>query len=500
MEDRVDEAINFIKSRVEDPATRPEFIIRCSCRTKRIEIEGSHLDDREVHEWLQGHIQHGCFVRVGKDGRFIEIPKPEEDEEGTETHESRCNESERAQSSGDTQVKQDEENLQRQQEPETENPKEGVDTSHAEEKEEPQNTENKAHLEEQGTRGAPVDVAEGDFIETDVSETEATLIESAVVEVNDYLSLNIPPKRKILNPWLDEQSITLISGWRGVGKSWFGISVFDSISRGEPFGPWKTETPVPCLFLDGEMAAFDLQVRLKQLTSLKEGQPKSPLYIYSDAYANSLGIARANLVDEHWRRGFRVLLIKKKIKLLALDNISSLAPGIDENKKSDWDPINQWLLQLRFAGISTVLFHHLGKEGDQRGTSAREDNIDTSITLQNPPDYSTEQGIRFIVKFKKLRMYIKDPNLIADMEFRLKQDNHVIWTWGAVRKKNQVEILTMLDEEISQSDIANTLGIDKSYVCRVRNRAIKEDHLSKNNKLTKLGRAFIKSYESGDEG
>ena len=44
----------------------------------------------------------------------------------------------------------------------------------------------------------------------------------------------------------------------------------------------------------------------------------------------------------------------KKIKLWVIDNLASLAAGLDENKKRDWDPVNQFLLELRFAGISTI--------------------------------------------------------------------------------------------------------------------------------------------------
>ena len=37
------------------------------------------------------------------------------------------------------------------------------------------------------------------------------------------------------------------------------------ILKGEKFGPWETETSVPCLYLDGEMAAQDMQYRAMEL-------------------------------------------------------------------------------------------------------------------------------------------------------------------------------------------------------------------------------------------
>jgi hypothetical protein len=47
--------------------------------------------------------------------------------------------------------------------------------------------------------------------------------------------------------------------------------------------------------------------------------------------------------------------------------------------------------------------HHAGANGRQRGTSRREDALDTVIALRRPEDYSPEQGARFEVHFEKLR-------------------------------------------------------------------------------------------------
>ena len=326
------------------------------------------------------------------------------------------------------------------------------------------------------------------------------LHESAIIEASHFIEFPIPQKRKILNPWLYEQSIHLISGWRGTGKTWLGLSLFDTITRGETLGPWGTETPVPALYLDGEMAGFDVQDRVKQLNLSSKTQRKAPLYIYSDAYANSLGIPRASLLKPKWREFIKNYLVEGGVKLFGVDNISSLAPGSDENSKFDWDPINQWLLEMRFLGIATILFHHTGKEGTQRGTSAREDNVDCSIVLQRPHDYMPEQGAKFIVKFKKSRVPMKDLALMADVEFILTEvDGRLQWVWGPVKRKNQIEILRMIDEGVKQDDIAKSLGVDKGYVSRVKIKAIKDGHLTDKGKLTPTGLRVVNSVGTDDE-
>ncbi|UCH00677.1 MAG: AAA family ATPase [Deltaproteobacteria bacterium] len=94
---------------------------------------------------------------------------------------------------------------------------------------------------------------------------KATL-EDAILKAEEFINnVEIPPKDKILEPWFNEQTITLISAPRGIGKTWLAMSLVDAISRGEPFGPWKLKKSVPCTYIEGEMAAQDVRDRLHAL-------------------------------------------------------------------------------------------------------------------------------------------------------------------------------------------------------------------------------------------
>lgn len=328
----------------------------------------------------------------------------------------------------------------------------------------------------------------------EAEEDAPTHLEKAIVDIDGFLSLDLPPRKDIL-PWLAEQHIGLIPGWRGVGKTWFGLSLLDAISRGdERFGPWPIFSSIPCLYIDGEMAVSDVQERMRQLIKGK-GHRKNPMVIdYSDAYASTLGISRANLLNPRWRSDLKSFALDNGVKLVAFDNISSLAPGVDENSKKDWDPINQWLLDLRFAGITTLLFHHTGKEGDQRGTSGREDNIDFSLSLVRPSDYHPEHGARFIAKFKKIRFYVKDPAMIQDHDFQLTQngDGAVDWTCREVRTKTVAQVLTYLDNGIRQKDVAAMAKVAESYVSVIRKKARNDGYLNEKNGLTAKGKKMVK--------
>ena len=312
-----------------------------------------------------------------------------------------------------------------------------------------------------------------------------------LLNADDLISLAIPPRKIIISPWLFLQQILLIHGWRGVGKTMFAILSFDAITRAEAVGPWPLLTPAACLYIDGEMALIDIQDRLKILSAGKTPR-KAPLMIYSDAQANSLGLPRANLINSQWRKDVKSLMLDNGIQLVALDNIASLAPGLDENSKKDWDPINQWLIDLRFSDIAVILLHHENKVGGQRGTSAREDNIDTSISLTRPHDYRIEDGCRFIVKFKKSRLSTKDISLLQDYEFKLINNNgRNEWAWSPVRIKNKIEIIRKVDEGIKQEDIAEILGVSKGFVSQVKTKAIKDGQLDSHGKLTPEGRNLV---------
>ena len=58
----------------------------------------------------------------------------------------------------------------------------------------------------------------------------------------------------------------MISAPRGIGKSWLTHSILVAITRKLPIDSWKTENPVNCLFVDGEMSADELQERFRRLT------------------------------------------------------------------------------------------------------------------------------------------------------------------------------------------------------------------------------------------
>jgi putative DNA primase/helicase len=68
--------------------------------------------------------------------------------------------------------------------------------------------------------------------------------------------------------------------------------------------------------------------------------------------------------------------------------------------------MQNWLLRLRRKGIAVLLIHHAGVNGRQRGTSRREDALDTVIALRRPANYAPGEGARFEIHLEKARALV----------------------------------------------------------------------------------------------
>lgn len=229
----------------------------------------------------------------------------------------------------------------------------------------------------------------------------------AILTEDEFMGVVIPERKWVLKDLIVEESITVVNGYRGSGKSWFMMAMANEVSWGGEVGPWKVEEAQNTAIIDGEMPLVLLQERLKMMNRGRDRRKKkAELFLYPEAYAYRIGLNRASLLDPRWREELAESMVNLRVKLLIIDNLSSLAPGIDENDKMSFDPINRWLLELRFHGMAIVMTHHTGKTGEQRGTSAHEDHVDTALLLGRPAGATPDTGCKFTVTATKDRAYL----------------------------------------------------------------------------------------------
>jgi hypothetical protein len=326
------------------------------------------------------------------------------------------------------------------------------------------------------------------------------VVKNSIMDIDDFIKMELPERECIVRPWLRPGTIALISAWRGIGKTWLAILITLMVTRKMEVGVWETETPAGCLHIDGEMISDELQERFNGL-SKNCPKRKAPLGVMSADSMQRNGDPAPNLSNKEWREAILKNIVEGNYKVLILDNLSSLLSGTDENVWHDWEPINKWLLRLRSLGVSVVMIHHLNKDGDQRGTSGREDNIDISIKLSRPQNYKPEDGARFKIEYTKARSVYGDD--AAPMYLRIKKgsigglDLEVEKYEDTLKTSDfEKEIISMLGSGYTkQKDIAAMVGCTPSHVSQVKRRAIERGLLNKDGSFTDEGK---KQYGSMD--
>jgi putative DNA primase/helicase len=202
--------------------------------------------------------------------------------------------------------------------------------------------------------------------------------------LEEFLALPIKPREMILDPIIPEKGLAMLYAPRGIGKTHVALGIVFAAAAGSKFLKWTAPKTRRVLLIDGEMPAATLQERLANIVAgapTVELDPANVRILAADLLElGGIGnLASSDLQAEldPWLNG---------VDLLVLDNLSSLTAVIRDNDAESWGPIQEWLLRLRRRGISVLIVHHAGKGGTQRGTSRREDVLDTSILLCRPAD------------------------------------------------------------------------------------------------------------------
>ncbi|HUX80290.1 MAG TPA: AAA family ATPase, partial [Alphaproteobacteria bacterium] len=288
------------------------------------------------------------------------------------------------------------------------------------------------------------------------------------LSIRDLLSMEIRPCEMILNPIIPEQGLVMIHAPRGIGKTHVSLMIAYTVAIGGHMfnGKWESTKPNKVLFVDGEMPLAVMQERLAKIVSSTDTEVSSDdnLLIITPDLQNQ-GISDLStpegqqFVEEHL----------KDVKLLILDNHSALCRRGRENEGESWIPLQEWFLTLRRRGISVLLIHHSNKTGGQRGTSRKEDLLDTVITLRKPESYDPREGARFEVHYEKARGFYGHEAI--PFEASLKEEKgKFIWLVQKIENPQVDQILTLHKGKRTQREIAEELGLGLGTV----NRRLKE--------------------------
>lgn len=323
-----------------------------------------------------------------------------------------------------------------------------------------------------------------DQVNADVPSFEDGL-PKVIVPATEFVNLPGNDRPRLLGKWLREEDMGMIIAPRGVGKTLLTLPLVRAVAAGESFGPWFADRkPARVLYVDGEMHQPDFQKRIRQLGPIPED-----LHILShQVFYETFGFG-PNLSLVELREALTVILKEKEIKLVVLDNLSTLISGVQENDSFEWEQIQAWLLELRRMKVAVIIIHHTGRNLEARGTSKREDPLNWMIKLSpaDPPKNLKDADDDTFIQseFTKIR---GEPEPIRQWHFHLnKDDAQALWeiqTYEPEDSRDQTDALVALvnDGYSSTSEIAAELELSKGYVSKLATRAEKAGLIRKGKK------------------
>lgn len=210
------------------------------------------------------------------------------------------------------------------------------------------------------------------------------------------------------------------------------------------------------------MPAIAMQTRLRRIaasTPFDEGTKDRLKLITPDLHEGPM----PDLSTHKGRATIEPLV--EESDLIIVDNISSLFRCGVENDAESWQPAQDWALNLRKCGKSILFIHHAGKGGQQRGTSKKEDALDTVICLKNPSGYRSNQGASFEVIYEKTRHFAGTGALPFQVKLRIEEGDH--WHWDILDIETDPVVATVAElhkQGCTLKEIQEQAGLSKSQV------------------------------------
>ncbi len=293
-----------------------------------------------------------------------------------------------------------------------------------------------------------------------------TISQVSAVSGIEFLSKKFKPREFIIEPFFMTQGLMMIYAQRGIGKTYFAMTLAAAMAKSSNLfeDRFKISKKWKILYIDGEMSGCDMQERLGSFNLTEE--ELSLISVINPDMQEPLGES-PNLASEEGQAAIEPFV--NQADVIIVDNLSTLARSVSENQSNSWDSVQSWALKLRSQGKSIIFIHHAGKNNTQRGTSRREDVLDTVINLRRPAEYQSSQGARFEIHFEKSRGFAGDE--AEGFEIGLEViDGKLRWVCSKLNSKQSAlveKVLQLSEDGASQRVIAEEVGISPSTVNRI---------------------------------
>jgi KaiC/GvpD/RAD55 family RecA-like ATPase len=187
------------------------------------------------------------------------------------------------------------------------------------------------------------------------------------------------PIKWIVEDLIPEDSVTMLYGEPGIGKTWVLLSLAVHVAEGKDWLGFKIPKASTVLIIDEESGERRLLNRLNITLNGEGGSKDTPIY------TNSLSSFKLDMESEVKT----IFQVAKQVnaKLIIIDSLSASSDG-EENAKKDMQEVFNNLRKLAFyAECAVVIIHHSTKSkgkktGNYRGSSAIGGAADLVIKME----------------------------------------------------------------------------------------------------------------------
>jgi putative DNA primase/helicase len=274
--------------------------------------------------------------------------------------------------------------------------------------------------------------------------------------------MDIKPREMVLGPILPVQGLVMLHAKRGVGKTHLALGIAVAVASGKPFLRWETQKPRKALFVDGELPASVLQQWIAEACAAGGADEVGDNLTLITPDLQEFGIPDLATLE-----GQSALLEHvQSADLVILDNLSALVRAGNENEAESWLPLQAWALDLRRQGKSVLFVHHSGRSGNPRGTSKREDLLDTVIALRHPVSYRASEGLRAELHFEKTRHFHGKGAEPFEVELRADTDGVCQWLTRDLEASGYAKAAALFAEGCDALAVKEELGLSRATAFR----------------------------------
>lgn len=318
--------------------------------------------------------------------------------------------------------------------------------------------------------------------------------------VKEILNTEFPESQFLVGKLIPYQSISVISGYPGVGKTWFLLFLAKAVAEGSDFINEEFKTVKANVgIIEEENGERELKRRFQKI-GINENVP---IFVISQ---------RGLKIDREEDRQFIIWECKQNnIGLIIFDPFVAIHSKT-ENSAEEMQKVMEALQEIQNAGITVVFTHHHKKQlgwtkvplsQNLRGSSVIFGRVDSHIALEVKKDEAS--GLYLIVRHEKLRNGKK----IEPFEIRLFENEDGLMRLEYIgqieEEKMKVEeakeiILNVLGQENQKSrqeliEILKNEGISQR-TGETALKLLKDEHLIQSKRMGRRNIYFLTEQEN----